>query len=415
VTDEALLFLARAIRMFAHGALAVVLALYLAELGLSEERIGLLFTLTLAGDTAISLVLVTRADGWGRRRTLIAGASLMVLAGLAFSRSSDFVALVVAATVGIVSPSGHEVGPFLAVEQAALAQLTEARRRTSRFAWYGLTGAVAGAAGSLSAGLAAGRLQALGGSAAESYRAVVVGYALLGACLLPVFALLGPAVEVRSAPAAPPAPAGLHRSRRIVLGLAALFSLDAFAGGFVIQSFLAYWLHARFGVEPALLGGIFFAANLLAAASALSAAWLAARIGLVRTMVFTHLPSNLLLISVPMMPTLPLAIGALLLRFSISQMDVPTRQSYIMAVVAPDERSAAAGIAGVARSLGAALSPTLAGLLFAAGLASVPFLVAGSLKVVYDLLLYRGFVSVRVPEEERREPPPVRERDHAAG
>jgi MFS family permease len=401
VKDEWLLFLARASRMFAYGALAVVLALYLAELGLSGERIGLLFTLTLAGDTAISLLLATRADTFGRKRTLLIGALLMVLAGGVFAHSREFLVLLVAATIGVVSPSGHEVGPFLAVEQAALAQVTGAHRRTSRFAWYNLTGAVGAAAGSLSAGLASGRLQALGWTALESYRAIVIGYALLGACLLPSFACLGPRVEVRSAPAPVAGRAGLHRSRRLVLRLAALFSLDAFAGGFVIQSFLAYWFHTRFAVEPALLGGIFFSANLLAAASALSASWLAARIGLVRTMVFTHLPSNILLILVPLMPSLPLAIGVLLLRFSISQMDVPTRQSYTMAVVDPDERSAAAGVTGVARSLGAALSPSVAGILFAApGLGSVPFFVAGSLKIAYDLLLYRGFVSLRAPEEE---------------
>ncbi|MGQ0612922.1 MAG: MFS transporter [Planctomycetaceae bacterium] len=404
--DEGLLFLARASRMFAYGALAVVLALYLAELGLSGERIGLLFSLALAGDTAISLVLATRADAWGRKRTLLVGALLMALAGWVFARSEEYLVLVVAATLGVVSPSGHEVGPFLAVEQAALAQVTDAHRRTKRFAWYNLTGTVGAALGSLSAGLASGRLQALGWTALESYRAVVIGYALLGACLLPIFAFLGPRVEVRSAPAPLVGLGGLRRSRRLVLRLAALFSLDAFAGGFVIQSFLAYWFHARFAVEPALLGGIFFGANLLAAASALSASWLAARIGLVRTMVFTHLPSNLLLILVPLMPSLPLAIGVLFLRFSISQMDVPTRQSYTMAVVDPGERSAAAGVTGVARSLGAALSPSLAGLLFAApALASFPFFVAGSLKIAYDLLLYRGFVCLRPPEEEpgRRE------------
>jgi MFS family permease len=402
VKDARLLFLARFIRMFAYGALAVVLALYLAELGFSEGRIGLLFSLTLAGDTLISLLLATRADAWGRRRTLLVGALLMVFAGSVFAVSDHFVILIVAATLGVMSPSGHEVGPFLAVEQAALAHVTGGGRLTNRLAWYNLTGAAGAALGSLSAGLAAGALEGHGWSALESYHAIVAGYALLGASLLPIFARLGDAVEVRTTARAPRSGGvtGLHRSRRLVLRLAALFSLDAFAGGFVIQSFLAYWFHTRFAVEPAALGGIFFGANLLAAASALAASWLAARIGLVRTMVFTHLPSNVLLMLVPLMPSLPLAIAVLFLRFSISQMDVPTRQSYTMAVVDPDERAAAAGITGVARSLGAALSPSLAGLLFAApALASVPFFVAGSLKIAYDLLLYRGFVSLRAPEE----------------
>jgi predicted MFS family arabinose efflux permease len=183
----------------------------------------------------------------------------------------------------------------------------------------------------------------------------------------------------------------------VVLRLSALFTLDAFAGGFVVQSFVAWWFHRRFGVGPALLGGIFFGANLLAGVSALSAAAVARRFGLVNTMVFTHLPSNVLLALVPLMPTLPLAVAVLLLRFSISQMDVPTRQSYTMAVVDPDERSAAAGVTGVARTVGAAVAPLAAGPLYAsAGLAAAPFLVAGGLKVVYDLLLWRAFR--RVPE-----------------
>jgi predicted MFS family arabinose efflux permease len=194
---------------------------------------------------------------------------------------------------------------------------------------------------------------------------------------------------------------GLHRSRGIVLKLSTLFGLDAFAGGFVVQSIVAYWFHVRFGVEPAALGGIFFGANVLAGISALGAAWVAARIGLVNTMVFTHLPSNILLVLVPLMPNLPLAIIVLFARFSISQMDVPARQSYTMAVVAPDERSAAAGVTGIARSMGAAISPTLAGLFLSnPGFFGAPFFVAGSLKIIYDVLLYRGFQSVKDQEPQ---------------
>jgi predicted MFS family arabinose efflux permease len=187
-----------------------------------------------------------------------------------------------------------------------------------------------------------------------------------------------------------------------VLELSALFSLDAFAGGFVVQSFVAWWFYRRFGATPAMLGAIFFGANVLAGISALSAAAIARRIGLVNTMVATHLPSNVLLALVPLMPTLPLAIAVLFLRFSISQMDVPTRQSYTMAVVDPDERSAAAGVTGIARTVGAALAPIAAGPLYAsAALASLPFLVAGGLKIAYDLVLWRRFRAVRPPEERR--------------
>jgi len=193
---------------------------------------------------------------------------------------------------------------------------------------------------------------------------------------------------------------GVGRSRNVVFKLSGLFALDSFAGGFAMQSFAAYWFHLRFGANPSTLGTIFFGANILAGISALLASWLASRFGLVKTMVFTHLPSNILLILVPLMPTLPLAILVLLLRFSISQMDVPTRQSYTMAVVRPEERSAAAGVTGVARTVGASIAPLFVGLMFARpSLINLPFFIAGALKIAYDLLLYRGFVAVRPPEE----------------
>jgi len=225
-----------------------------------------------------------------------------------------------------------------------------------------------------------------------------------------LFTRLSPRVEVQAGnhnggPASAPTRWGLGRSRRVVLKLSSLFALDAFGGGFIIQSIAAYWFHVRFGIDPAALGGIFFAANVLAGVSALAAAWIALKIGLINTMVFTHLPSNVLLILVPFMPTAPLAVALLLLRFSISQMDVPTRQSYTMAVVEPDERSAAAGVTGVARTVGAAVSPSLAGLLLSqAAFLNAPFILAGSLKIVYDLLLYRSFAALR-PPGERKEPP----------
>lgn len=237
-----------------------------------------------------------------------------------------------------------------------------------------------------------------------SYRVIVLGYATLGVLLGNLFTRLSPAVEVplRDEGAAGPALAlGLHRSRKMVLGLAGLFMVDAFGGGFVVQSLVAYWFSTRFGVTPAVLGGIFFGANLLAGLSALSAAWVAGRIGLVNTMVLTHLPSNILLMLVPVMPTLPLAISVLLLRFSISQMDVPTRQSFTMAVVSPDERSAAAGVTGVARTIGASLSPLVAGPLLSStpAMLGLVFVIAGALKIGYDLALYFSFRAVR-PQEE---------------
>jgi MFS family permease len=389
--DGRLLFVTRVARMFAYGFLSVVLVLHLAALGFSEARIGLLLSLTLAGDVLISLWITLHADRMGRKRMLVLGAALMAAAGAPFALSADFLVLVVAATLGVISPSGHEVGPFLAIEQAALSQVLPETRRTGIFAWYHLAGAFATAAGALAGGWIAQGLQAGGLAPLASYRLLVAAYGAMGLVLILLFAKLSAAVEAPPS-AEPSGRLGLHRSKGVVLRLSALFSLDAFAGGFVIQSLMAYWFHKRFGVAPGALGTIFFAANLLAGLSALYAVKLATRIGLVRTMVFTHMPSNLLLILVPLMPSLPLAVAMLLLRFSISQMDVPTRQAYTMHVVAPDERSAAAGVTGIARTTGAAISPLLAGPMLAApGLAGLPFFLAGGLKLLYDLLLYRAF------------------------
>jgi predicted MFS family arabinose efflux permease len=407
--DVALLFATRSVRLFAYGFLSVVLVLHLAAAGLSEPEIGLLFTLTLLGDTAISLWITTRADRAGRRQMLLLGAALMVFAGGLFAVTRSFALLLVAATLGIVSPSGNEVGPFLAVEQAALSQATAPERRTDLFAWYQLAGSLATALGSLAGGSLAEGLQRAGASPLASYRAVALGYGALGALLFVLFARLSPAAEAPVAREGSPRPSllaprlGLHRSRRVVLGLSALFSVDAFAGGFIVQSFVAYWFHRKFGASEAMLGAIFFGANVLAGLSALSAAAIARRIGLVNTMVFTHIPSSALLFLVPLASTLPLAVAVLLLRFSISQMDVPTRQSYTMAVVDPEERSAAAGVTNIARTVGASLSPLAAGPLYAsAALASLPFFLCGGLKIAYDLALWRSFRALRPPEETGR-------------
>jgi len=408
--DGWLLFATRFIRLFAYGSVSVVLVFYLVGAGLSEPRIGTLLALTLAGDTLVSLYLTTRADRLGRGRVLIAGALLMAAAGIAFASTSRFWLLLIAGTIGVISPSGNEVGPFLSVEQAALSSVIPDRVRTEVFAWYTLAGSVATAMGALAAGAATSVLQQSGAMArADSYRTIVIVYAALGVLLAALFSRLSSAAEPETRGERPPVHStfanlsGLGRSKDVVLKLSALFALDAFAGGFVIQSFAAYWFYLRFGVDPGTLGVIFFWANILAGISALLASTLAARFGLIRTMVATHLPSNILLILVPLMPTLPLAIGVLLARFSISQMDVPTRQSYLMAVVSPEERSAAAGITGVARTIGAAVSPLFVGVMFARpSWINVPFFIAGTLKIVYDVLLYRAFVGIRPPEEEQR-------------
>jgi MFS family permease len=391
-TDVALLFSARSVRLFAYGALSVVLALYLHEAGLTGAQIGLLFTLTLFGDAGISLWITTTADRIGRKKMLLLGAGLMIFAGAVFATTGDPVLLMTAAIVGVISPSGNEIGPFLSLEQAALSQLLPSGQRTKAFAWYNLAGSLSTATGALAGGFLSRGLMHAGFSGIASYKAVILGYAACGMVLVIFFLFLSPAVEASGPTPAAGRVLGLHKSKGVVLKLSALFALDAFAGGFVIQSMVAYWFHIKFGIDAGVLGSIFFGANILAGVSALLAVRIASRIGLINTMVFTHIPSNILLCLVPLMPSLGLAIAVLLLRFSISQMDVPTRQSYTMAVVDPDERSAASGVTGIARSVGAAISPAMSGAFLAyPALLAAPFLIAGGLKIVYDLLLYRSF------------------------
>ena len=401
--DAITLFSTRIIRLFCYGFLSVILALYLIQVGLSEKQIGLLLSLTLAGDAGVSLWLTTSADRFGRKRTLIIGALLMFAAGVVFIISHNIVVLMAAAIVGVISPSGNEIGPFLSVEQAALTQLLPDARRTQTFAWYNLVGSFATAVGALSGGWLAQLLQARGSSALEAYRTVLMGYALGGFIIGILFLSL--TRDVEAPPASQPDQTkrvlGLHRSRNVVIKLSMLFSMDAFAGGLIVQSMIAYWFYIKFGVDAGVIGTIFFGTNVLAGLSSLLAVHLANKIGLINTMVLTHVPSNILLILVPLMPTLPLAIAFLLMRFSISQMDVPTRQSYTVAVVSPDERSAASGVTTIARSVGAAISPSLTGIFFSIpALFSAPFFLAGGLKLVYDFLLYRSFRAIKPPEEQ---------------
>lgn len=404
--DGQILVATRMARTFAYGAVSVILVLYLVALGFDGAGVGLLLTLTLVGDAAISLWLTTRADAIGRRRVLMAGSALMLGAGLLFALSGDFWVLLIAATIGVISVTGGEVGPFRAIEEASLSQVLSDRERTRIFAWYALAGSFAGAFGALFAGLLVSGLQGMGASKIDSYRAVIVAYALVGAAVALAFGLLSAAVEVPEASRSTIAGRlGLHRSCGTVLRLSALFSLDSFGGALVSQSLVAFWLTERFGAQPVLLGGIFFVSNGLAGLSALVAARLGARFGLVRTMVFTHLPANLVLLVIPLMPTLPLAALAMFVRFSMNSMDIPARQSYVVAVVDPDERSAAGGVTGIARTISSAPAPLISTPLMAIPeLASLPFFAAGTLKIAYDLLLYRLFVALRPPEELQDSP-----------
>lgn len=390
-----LLFLSRIVRMHAFGMTSVMLALYLARRGMGTAAVGLLFTLALLTDAALTLFLSSRADVWGRRRTLVFGGFLMLLAGALLALGGQSWWLVfLGITLGVISPGGNEVGPFLAVEQACLAQASTAARRTGLVAWYNVAGFCATAFGSLGAGA---WLKNAGSDVGSEH--LLWAYACAGILVMAAALLLTRQVEALAAkPAAGVAAhwTGLHESRGTVLRLSGLFALDSFAGGFVPQSLLALWFATRWQMPEWQLGQLFFATSLLSGVSGLLAVPLAKKLGMVRTMVFTHLPSNVLLMLVPAMPSAALAAACLLFRHCLSQMDVPVRQSYVMGLVKPEERSAANGIVATVRSLSAALSPVLSGgLLGTQAWLSGPLYLAGGLKSLYDLLLYRGFRSVR--------------------
>jgi len=402
--DIPILFTTRTLRLFAYGFVSVILVLYLIQVGLAESSVGILFSLTLAGDAGITLWLTTSADRLGRRKMLILGALLMILAGTVFLLTRNPILLIAAAIIGVISPSGNEIGPFLSIEQAALSHLVPDSKRTQVFAWYNLAGYFATAFGALLGGGVTTLLQTRGVSEINSYRVILAGYVVVGLALTVLFLILSDSIEIKGETLPVKRTLGLHKSKGVVARLSALFAMDAFAGGIIVQSMMAYWFHIRWGVDEAVMGGLLFGANILAGISSLLAVRMAKRFGLIKTMVYTHIPSSVFLILVPIMPTLTLAIVALMARFSISQMDVPTRQSYTMAVVSPDERSAAMGVTSIARSVGAAFSPSLGGWLMSIpALFSAPFFLCGGIKIIYDLILYRSFTTLKPPEETNKE------------
>jgi MFS family permease len=396
--DGETLLLARAVRAFGDGLVSVVLPAYLLALGLGGLQVGAIATATLLGSALLTLLVGFGAGHFGRRSLLMAAALLMAATGLGFEAARQFWALLLIAFVGTLNPSSGDVSVFLPLEQSVLPQTVEPARRTSLFARYGLAGNLAGACGSLCAGLPALLAARAALSPGDAFGLVFLVYGLLGLVALLLYRRLSPGIEAGRAKDQAP----LREARGIVLRLAALFSLDAFGGGLVVQSLLALWLFERFGLSIAVAGTLFFWTQLLAALSYPVAAWLAGRIGLVNTMVFTHLPSNVLLLLVPFMPNLPLAVALLLARSALSSMDVPTRNSYVMAVVPPAERPAAASVTSVPRSLATAASPLLAGYLLGLSAFGWPLAIAGVCKGVYDLLLLKQFASLRPPEEGQR-------------
>ena len=398
--DGRKLLFARALRTFAYGYLSVILGVYLDQLGLDATRIGVVLAAAIGGSAAMTIIWSLLADRYGRRRTVATMAVLMTAGGLLFGLTDSYAVLLVAAFTGTISATSSEIGVFQTVDQAMLPQTAPDDRRTWLFSIYNTIASFAGALGALFSA-SAGALAGLGLAGADAYRPLFLLYAMIGAANLVIFLRLSDRVELARVDGARRF-IGIGRSAGTVAKLSALFGLDAFAGALVVQSLVAYWFYLRWGLAPQQLAVIFFAVNVLSGLSLLAASWLAGRIGLLNTMVFTHLPSNVLLILVPFAPTAELSVALFLLRMSISQMDVPTRQSYTMAVVDPDERTATAGITNVARSAASTVSPLITGLAFASGALALPFVIAGTLKVAYDGLVFLTFRDVRPPEEDAR-------------
>ena len=379
---------ARGLRGFADGAVSVVLSVYLLGLGFSAFQVGAIATTTLLGSALLTLAAGLGGGRFPPRQVLLAACGLLALTGLGFASAAAFAPLLVIAFVGTLNPTAGDVSIFLPTEQALLADAPDLRTRTATFASYNVAGALLGAGGSLAAGLPDFAVKHFGVAQESALRGVFLFYALVSLPLVALYlGLQGPARTPRAVSARAP----LARSRGIVLRLSALFSLDSFGGGFAVQSLVALWLHQRFGLSLAQLGQFFFAASTLSAFSQFLSARLAARIGLIETMVFTHLPANALLVASVFMPTAPLALGCLLVRGALAQMDVPARQSYVMAVVPPEERAAAASVTNVPRSLASALAPLLAGAMLEHSTFGWPLVCAGLLKIVYDLLLLWQF------------------------
>jgi MFS family permease len=394
--DARRLLVTRALRGFADGAVSVLLADYLSSIGLSPLQIGAIITGTLLGSASLTLAFGLLGHRLGLRQLLLGASALMFATGLGFLGVTAFWPLLVVAVAGTLNPSAGDVSVFLPAEQAALSETVESRDRTEMFARYNLSGNLAGALGALASGLPVAAARRFGWDRTAAERSGFALYAAVAVAVGVLYWKLSPALErhVGAAKAAP-----LLRSRRIVFRLAVLFSLDSFGGGFTVQSLLALWLFRRFALSVETAGAIFFAAGIAAGFSQLVSARLAAKIGLINTMVYTHLPSNVLLIVAALMPSAPLAIAFLLLRMCLSQMDVPARQSYVMAVVPPEERPAAASVTNVPRSLAAALAPLLAGAMLSRSSFGWPLLCGGVAKAIYDVLLLVQFGAIKPPDE----------------
>jgi MFS family permease len=391
-----LVFAGRALRSFAFGWLSLILALYLDHRGFGAGTIGAVFTATMVEDALLTMALSTVALRVGPGRVMAATAPLIALGGVLLALPQGRWVLLLGAVLGTLSPNGQEAGPFAPMEQALLPAMVGSGRAVRMFGWYNVWGFLPAAAGAGAAGGTLGWAIRHGMEEGQAQRGMLLAYAGAGVALTLLYARLARLERARDTQVRPRGPGrfGLGRSRGAVLQLAGLQAVDALAGGFIMQSLLAYWFHVRFGAGPEALGALFFGTSLLSALSFLVATRVAERVGLLNTMVFTHLPSNVLLVAVPFMPSFGAAACVLLARHLLSQMDVPTRQAYTMALVTPDERPAAAGLTASTRALAQACAPFVSGLTMAAAATPLPFVIAGGLKIVYDLSLFFRFRSV---------------------
>ncbi|HSN39900.1 MAG TPA: MFS transporter [Burkholderiales bacterium] len=394
--DAGPLLWARGLRAFGDGFVSLLLPFYLTLLGFDALEIGVMITATLLGSGLMTLAVGLIAHRCRGRSLLLAASLLMTATGIAIVFVNEFLPLLIVAFVGTLNPSTGDVSVFSPLEHSLLAQAANVRSRTALFARYSLVGALVGAAGAQAAGIPAFAAAFLALDIKTALQGMFLFYGALGCITVPFYRRLSPRIDIHEAVQRP---VPLGKSKKIVYTLAVLFSVDSFAGGFAVQSLLALWLFDRFQLSVGTAGTIFFWVGVLSALSQLASAKIAARFGLINTMVFTHIPSSLFLILVPFMPTLPLALAFLFMRSALSQMDVPARASYVMAVVSPGERSAAAGVTAVPRSLAASVSPAIAGYLLSLSAFGWPLVICGGLKIVYDLLLLKMFSRVRPPEE----------------
>ena len=395
--DGKRLLATRALRGLADGAVSVLLPSYLTAIGFSSMRVGAIVFGTLLGSAALTLWVGLAAHRLGRRRVMLAACALMFATGIGFATVTAFWPLFFIAVVGTLNPSAGDVSLFLPVEQAALAETVAATDLTAIFSRYNVAGAMTGALGALASGLPATIAARMGWNPIIAERSGFIAYSAIALIAATIYWSLTPAIEAEPIPLGT---APLAQSRGIVIRLSVLFSLDSFGGGLAIQSLLALWLFRRFHLSVQAAGAFFFVTGLLGAFSQLASSWFVARLGRIRTMAYTHIPANLFLILAGTMPTAPLALTFLLLRSSMSSMDVPARQSYVMAVVPPEERAAAAGVTNVPRSLASAMAPLPAGALLDYSLFGWPLILGGACKLIYDALLLIQFRSVTPPDEQ---------------